>query len=50
MALRQRGLRAGGNFNKVLIGSDGTVIGTWGSNAAPMAAPFCGAVEGALVN
>lgn len=36
------------NFNKVLIGPDGTVLGTWGSAADPFGSEIRGAVEAAL--
>ena len=36
------------NFNKVLIGRDGAVAGTWGSSAEPMSGPLRAAVEAAL--
>lgn len=36
------------NFNKVLIGGDGTVIETWGARTSPLARPITDAVEGAL--
>lgn len=36
------------NFNKVLIGGDGAVLGTWGSGEAPFGAAIREAVEGAL--
>lgn len=36
------------NFNKVLIGADGAVLGTWGSGADPMGPSIRGAVEAAL--
>jgi glutathione peroxidase len=36
------------NFNKVLIGADGAVLGTWGSGADPMGAQIRGAVEAAI--
>jgi glutathione peroxidase len=36
------------NFNKVLIGGDGEVLGTWGSGTAPMSRPIRAAVEAAL--
>jgi glutathione peroxidase len=36
------------NFNKVLIGRDGAVVATWGSNARPMSDPILGAVKAAL--
>lgn len=36
------------NFNKVLIGADGSVIETWGSRTSPLARPVTDAVETAL--
>jgi glutathione peroxidase len=36
------------NFNKVLIGADGTVLGTWGSSENPLGDEIVGAVERAL--
>lgn len=36
------------NFNKVLVGADGRVIGTWGSHAAPDGAEITAAIEAAL--
>lgn len=33
------------NFNKVLIGPDGTVVDTWGSRTKPMSKAIIGAVE-----
>lgn len=36
------------NFNKVLIGPSGEVLGTWGSTADPMGGAIRGAVEAAL--
>lgn len=36
------------NFNKVLIGADGTVLGTWGSGASPTGPEITAAVEAAL--
>ncbi|WP_299651147.1 glutathione peroxidase [uncultured Tateyamaria sp.] len=38
------------NFNKVLIGADGAVLGTWGSRTAPMSRDITGAVEAALAD
>lgn len=37
------------NFNKVLIGPDGSVAGTWGSGTKPMSGDITGAIE-ALLN
>lgn len=36
------------NFNKVLIGADGEILGTWGSAADPVGGAIVAAVEGAL--
>ena len=36
------------NFNKVLIGPDGTVLGTWGSTARPLAPVITDPIEAAL--
>ncbi|WP_299592211.1 glutathione peroxidase [uncultured Tateyamaria sp.] len=36
------------NFNKVLIGADGAVLGTWGARTAPMSRDITNAVEAAL--
>lgn len=36
------------NFNKVLVGGDGRVLGTWRSGTDPMGAAIRGAVEAAL--
>lgn len=38
------------NFNKVLIGPDGSVLGTWTSNVEPMSSKMRSAVEAALRN
>ncbi len=42
------GFQPNWNFNKVLIGADGTVIGTWGSVDSPTGPAITAAVEGAL--
>lgn len=44
----EHGFAPGWNFNKVLIGADGAVLGTWGSQPNPMGAAITGAVEAAL--
>jgi glutathione peroxidase len=44
----ERGFAPGWNFNKVLIGADGAVLGTWGSQPNPMGEAITGAVEAAL--
>ena len=36
------------NFNKILIGGDGKVVGTWGSITKPMAAKLTKAIENEL--
>ncbi|SHI63039.1 glutathione peroxidase [Wenxinia saemankumensis] len=36
------------NFNKILIGPDGDVLGTWGSAVTPQSPAITGAVEAAL--
>ena len=36
------------NFNKILIGGDGKVVGTWGSLTKPMAAKLTKAIENEL--
>ena len=36
------------NFNKVLIGGDGSVLGTWGSGESPTGPAITGAVDAAL--
>jgi len=36
------------NFNKILIGGDGRVVGTWGSLTKPMAAKLTKAIENEL--
>lgn len=36
------------NFNKVLVGPDGAVLGTWGSSASPTGPAITAAVEAAL--
>jgi glutathione peroxidase len=36
------------NFNKILIGGDGKVVGTWGSTTKPMAAQLIKAIENEL--
>jgi glutathione peroxidase len=38
----------GWNFNKVLIGADGAVLGTWGAQPNPTGAAITGVVEAAL--
>ena len=41
----QTGFEPGWNFNKVLIGSDGRVLGTWGSNVKPQSRTILKAIE-----
>lgn len=36
------------NFNKVLVGRDGTIVATWGSRTKPMSSDITGAVEALL--
>ena len=42
------GFRPRWNFNKVLIGPDGAVAGTWGSMTSPMSREIRGAIEAML--
>lgn len=44
----ETGWQPGWNFNKVLIGADGAILGTWGSAVDPMGPQIRGAVEAAL--
>ncbi len=44
----QTGFSPRWNFNKVLIGPDGAVLGTWGATTRPNARPIVRAVEAAL--
>ena len=44
----EQGFEPAWNFNKVLLGADGTVLGTWGSRPSPMGDEIVGAVERAL--
>jgi glutathione peroxidase len=44
----QTGFSPRWNFNKVLIGPDGAVLGTWGATTRPTARPIIRAVEAAL--
>ena len=46
--LREQGFEPQWNFNKVLIGADGRVVGTWGSAESPTGPAIRGAVEAAL--
>lgn len=46
----QTGFVPGWNFNKVLIGADGTVLGTWGSRPGPTSAAITGAIEAAFAD
>ena len=43
----EHGFQPGWNFNKVLIGADGSVLGTWGSGARPEG-PIAQAILAAL--
>jgi len=45
---REHGFVPNWNFNKVLLGPDGAVRGTWGSMVRPTARPIVQAVEAAL--
>lgn len=44
----QEGWEPAWNFNKVLVGGDGRVLGTWGSDASPTGPEIRRAVEAAL--
>ncbi|MGO4907512.1 glutathione peroxidase [Pseudorhodobacter sp. W20_MBD10_FR17] len=44
----EAGFVPGWNFNKVLIGRDGAILGTWPSGPKPMSSQIVGAVEAAL--
>lgn len=44
----QTGFAPRWNFNKVLIGADGTVVETWGSSARPDGGAIVGAIEALL--
>ena len=41
----QSGFEPGWNFNKVLVGPDGTVLGTWGSTVKPRSRTILQAIE-----
>ncbi len=45
---QSEGFEPGWNFNKVLIGADGDVLGTWGSVPRPETGQILSAVEAAL--
>jgi glutathione peroxidase len=45
---QDHGFQPGWNFNKVLIGADGRVLGTWGSAPSPLGSAIQGAVRAAL--
>jgi len=47
-ALRAKGFEPAWNFNKVLIGPDGEVAGTWGSLAGPMSPAITDRIEAML--
>jgi glutathione peroxidase len=38
------------NFNKVLLGRDGAILGTWGSRESPTGPEITGAIEAALAS
>lgn len=42
---REHGFTPGWNFNKVLIGPEGDVIGTWGSTVKPTSQPIVSRIE-----
>lgn len=44
------GFVPGWNFNKILVGPDGAVIGTWGSVTDPQSGAIVGAIEAALAS
>lgn len=44
----QTGFAPSWNFNKILIGPDGEVLGTWGAPIEPQSAPITDAVKAAL--
>ncbi|WP_156874830.1 glutathione peroxidase [Sulfitobacter alexandrii] len=41
----ETGFEPGWNFNKILIGPDGRVVGTWGAPVKPESAAIVGAIE-----
>lgn len=41
----EQGFTPGWNFNKVLIGAEGEVLGTWGSSVNPMSRPIVSLIE-----
>lgn len=43
-----RGFEPGWNFNKVLLGPDGTVVDTWGSGPKPLGKAIRGRIEALL--
>lgn len=44
----ETGFVPGWNFNKVLIGPDGSVVGTWGATVKPQSRAIVGAIEALL--
>lgn len=44
----EHGFTPNWNFNKVLIGAEGQVLGTWGATVKPMSASITGPIEAAL--
>ena len=44
----ETGFEPSWNFNKVLLGPDGTVVATWGSATKPMSRPVVSAIEALL--
>jgi glutathione peroxidase len=44
----QTGWEPAWNFNKLLLGPDGTVLQTWGATTRPLSAPITSAIEAAL--
>ena len=45
---KEAGFTPGWNFNKILIGPDGKVAGTWGSPVRPMSGQITGPIEAFL--
>ena len=48
-ALRQAGFTPNWNFNKVLVGPDGDLVGTWRSTTSPLSPRITGEID-ALIN
>ena len=44
------GFQPNWNFNKVLLGRDGAILGTWGSRESPTGPEITGAIESALAS